>query len=184
MLPLDDPRWVGLRHAYGSAADIPDLIRALKLSTSPRKGQTDEPWHSLWSSLCHQGDVYTASYVAVPHIVQLASETRTPIDFSFYLLPAAIEVARKSGQGPAVPEGHARDYHRAIARLVDVVSIHRDDPWDRATLLSAAAALAVAKGDIDVAEALINLTDDWIAKNQQQRVRLAASHVSGTGSGA
>lgn len=84
MLSLDDPRWRELRHAYGNAADVPDLLRALALSTGPKEGYRDEPWFSLWSSLCHQGDVYTASYIAVPHIVQIASEATEPVDFSFF----------------------------------------------------------------------------------------------------
>src|SRR2546426_5104183 len=29
---------------------------------------------SLWSALCHQGDVYTASYAALPELVKIASD--------------------------------------------------------------------------------------------------------------
>jgi hypothetical protein len=164
MLSLDDPRWIELRHAYGNAADVPDLIRALALSTAPKEGYRDEPWFSLWSSLCHQGDVYTASYAATPHIVQIASEAKEPIDFSFFQLPAAVEVARRTGRGPDIPETLANDYHLAIARLTENVSLHRKEAWDQSMLLSAAAAQAVAKGHFSVAQALLNLDADWIAK--------------------
>jgi hypothetical protein len=164
MLSLDDPRWKELRHAYGAAADVPDLLRALALSTGPKEGYRDEPWFSLWSSLCQQGDVYTASYVAVPHIVQIASEAKEPVDFSFFQLPTAVEVARRTGRGPEIPEAFADGYHRAITRLVENVSLHRNEPWDQSMLLSAVAAQAVAKGHVDVAEALLNLDADWIAK--------------------
>ena len=170
MLSLDDPRWKELRHAYGSAADIPDLLRALARSTAPKRDSEDEPWFSLWSSLCHQGDVDTASYAAVPHIVQIAGEAKGPVDFSFFLLPASVEVARRTGRGPAIPEAYADDYHRAIARLVENVNLHRNEAWDQSMLLSAAAAQAVAKGHIDVAEAFMNLDADWIAKiNNDER---------------
>jgi len=164
MLTLDDPGWRDLQHAYGDAADIPDMLRALASSTGPKAGYQDEPWFSLWSSLCHQGDVYTASYVAVPHIVQIAGEAKGPVDFSFFQLPAAIEVARQAGRGPDMPRVHADDYHRAIARLMENVSVHRNEAWDQSMLLSAAAAQAVAKGHVDVAEALLNLDAHWIAK--------------------
>ena len=164
MLSLDDPRWRELRHAYGDAGDVPALLRSLALSTEPKAGHRTEPWFTLWSSLCHQGDVYTASYVAVPHIVQIASEAKEPVDFSFFELPTAIEVARRNGRGPDVPEAYADDYHRAIAQLVENVSLHRNEAWDESMLLSAAAAQAVAKGHVDVAEALLNLDADWIAK--------------------
>jgi hypothetical protein len=170
MLPLDDPRWKDLRHAYGDAADIPGVLRTLASSTGPKANYQDEPWSSLWSSLCHQGDVYSASYVAVPHIVQIASEARGPIDFSFFQFPAEIEVARKTGRGPDIPQAFADDYHRAIARLMGIISLHQNEPWDRSMLLSVSAAQAVVKGHIDVAEALLNLDADWIAKiNNDER---------------
>ena len=143
MLSLDDPRWQELRHAYGNDGDVPQLLRDLASLTAPKSDYRDEPWFSLWSRLCHQGDVYTASYAAVPHIVDIAVRAIGPIDFSFFQLPAAIEVARRSGKGPAIPDTYAPDYHRAICELVSVVNVHRRDAWDEATLLSAAAALAV-----------------------------------------
>lgn len=164
MLSLDDPRWSELRHAYGDAANVPDLLRALASSPGPKANHMDEPWFSLWSSLCHQGDVYTASYAAVPHIVHMASQVREPVDFAFFQLPAAVEVARRTGRGPDIPKPYADDYHRAIAQLVENVSLHRNEPWDQSMLLSAAAAQTVAKGHVDVAEALLNLDADWIAK--------------------
>lgn len=164
MLSLDDPRWSEFQHAYGVAGDIPALLRTLASSTGPNSGYEDGPWFSLWSSLCHQGDVYTASYVAVPHIVHIASEAKGPVDFSFFQLPAAIEIARQTGRGPDIPEAYADDYRYAIAQLVKNVSLHRNEAWDQSMLLSAAAAQAVAKGHIDVAQALLNLDADWIAK--------------------
>lgn len=153
-----------MQHAYGDAADVPEMLRALASSTKPKSGSQAEPWFSLWSSLCHQGEVYTASYVAVPHIVQIASEAKASIDFSFFELPAAIEVARKTGRGPDIPGEHADDYHRAIAGLMDNASRYQNEPWDQSMVLSIAAAQAVAKGQIDVAQALLNLDADWIVK--------------------
>jgi len=164
MLSLSDPRWKELRHAYGEAADVPSLLQALATSAGPTSGYQAEPWLSLWSRLCHQGDVYTASYAAVPHIVRIASDANGPVDFSFFALPAAVEIARQTGRGPDIPEVCVDDYRRALEQLVENVSLHRNDPWDRSMLLAVAAAQAVAKGHIDIAEALLNLDADWIAK--------------------
>lgn len=164
MLPLDDPQWSGLADAYGPASDIPDLLRALATSPGPKPEYQAEPWFSLWSGLCHQGDVYTASYAAVPHIVRIAFDAQGPIDFSFFQLPAAIEIARHKGRGPAVPTELATAYHAAITSLIDCVALHRHDDWDEATLLSALTAQAVAKGNYGVAEALSNLDEDLITR--------------------
>ena len=170
MLALDDPRWRELQHAYGDASDVPDLLRTLASSTEPQAGSDDEPWFSLWSRLCHQGEVYTASYAAVSHIVDIANKSEGPIDFSFFLLPAAVEVARMTDMGPDIPETDAEDYHGAIKMLAENVNLHRNEAWDRSMLLAAAAALAVAKGHADVAGALLNLDEEWIAKiNNDER---------------
>jgi len=164
MLPLEDARWSDLTHAYGPASDVPDLLRRLSRSPGPNTSYEDEPWLSLWSSLCHQDDVYTASYAALPHIVRIASATPGPVAFDFFLLPAAIEVSRSTGRGPAVPAFLAEGYHKGLASMMDCVSIHGADDWDEAMVRSVAAAEAVAKGHPRLAEALINLDDDWIAR--------------------
>lgn len=165
MLALNDPRWGRLQHAYGPATDTPALLEQLQTSTGPDQG----PWDGLWSSLCHQGDVYSASYAAVPHIVATAIRTTTPVDFSFFAMPAAIEIARARGRGQPMPGDIAEAYQAAVVRLADAVLGHRGEPWDRQMLRSAATALATAKGDIDLAEAIFELDEDWIDRINNER---------------
>ena len=164
MLPLEDPRWDSLQHAYGAATDIPDLLRALERASGPTSDYRDEPWFSLWSSLCHQGDIYSASYAAVPHIVRIASAAAGPIAFGFFLLPASIEVARHQGRGPPLLPDLETAYRQAIDELVGCIHQHWRDEWNRDMLLSALGALAVAKGDHEVAEAILNLDNDLVAR--------------------
>jgi len=66
-LPLDSSIWTELRQAYGSAEEIPNLLNQLSV------GNSGDILFKLWSSLCHQGDVYTASIAAVPHLVEMAA---------------------------------------------------------------------------------------------------------------
>jgi hypothetical protein len=163
MLGLDDAGWAGLTHAYGEATDTPGLLR--RLADAPEQRAADsEPFFSLWSSLCHQGDVYTASYAAVPHLAQIALTTPRPIDFAFFLLPASIEVARHGGRGPEMPPSLAKPYDEAIASLPECAWAHRKERWSEDMMLSVAAAEAVARGHHKIAEALMNLDDDWIEK--------------------
>lgn len=66
-LSLDSKRWARLTHAYGSAADTPDLLRRLY----------ESPDRDVWSDLCggsvvHQGDVSEAAYAALPHVLAAA----------------------------------------------------------------------------------------------------------------
>lgn len=163
MLKLDDRRWSELSHAYGAASDIPDLLRALAKRPEQR-GANDEPWFTLWSSLCHQGDVYTASYAAIPHVVQIALSQANPIDFGFFLLPASVDVARINNRGPEVPDFLLPAYDLAISRLPECVLAHRGESWSQDMTIAAMAAIAVSKTHHAMAEAVMNLDEDWISK--------------------
>lgn len=163
MLELDDSRWSELTHAYGAASDIPALLRALAKAPK-QQGANCEPWLTLWSSLYHQGDVYTASYAAIPHVVEIALSQANAIDFSFWLLPASVEVARANGRGPDAPDFLLSAYDAAIARLPECILAHRGESWSQDMTIAAMAALAVSKNHHALAEAIMNLDEDWISR--------------------
>lgn len=73
MLSLDDPRWSALTHAYGAAADIPDVLARFRSELRAGTPSTDVT-EQLFSSLIHQGDVYPATVPAVPHVIAAAAE--------------------------------------------------------------------------------------------------------------
>ena len=143
---------------------MPRLIEQVRRDPTQQPNHPEGPWVDLWSSLCHQGDVYEASYAALPHLVDIACSAEGSIDFSFFLLPACIEVARENKHGPMIPEYLDSAYFLAITRLGEAVALHRNDPWDQAMLLSAMSAQAVSKGHHRVAEVLINLDNNLIEK--------------------
>ncbi|WP_053670616.1 hypothetical protein [Streptomyces sp. NRRL B-1140] len=58
--------WSRLRHAYGTAEDVPGLLDGA--SADPQSSD----WDELWSRLCHQGTVYSASYAALPALTRMA----------------------------------------------------------------------------------------------------------------
>lgn len=57
--------WFQLQDAYGSAEAVPGLLAAAESGDS-------EVWNDLWSRLCHQGTVYSASSFAIPALAALA----------------------------------------------------------------------------------------------------------------
>lgn len=60
--------WSALSHAYGTAEDVPDLLRALASREAlERRRALDE----LYSCLVHQGDRYEATARAVPFLFEL-----------------------------------------------------------------------------------------------------------------
>ncbi|MFD7439872.1 hypothetical protein [Streptomyces sp. NPDC059909] len=66
---FDGVDWAGLAHAYGSAEDVPELLRAME---DPDEDVRDEALDELVSSLCHQGTVYPGTAPAVPRLGRLA----------------------------------------------------------------------------------------------------------------
>jgi hypothetical protein len=98
----------------------------------------------LWERLYHQGDIGTASYAALPKLVNLLSELAAP-DWNAYALIATIEEARLNG-GPAIPTELEAEYTAAwgvaAQTSLNVLATTSDDLVVR----SAIAVLAHSKG--------------------------------------
>ncbi|GID60441.1 hypothetical protein [Actinoplanes couchii] len=72
---LSEVPWARLGHAYGSAADVPDQIRALR---SPDMAVRDAARRSLNHNIVHSGTRYEASAFAVPFLLELLADPATP----------------------------------------------------------------------------------------------------------
>lgn len=167
MLSLDSPAWSTLQHAYGSAVDIPNLLR--QLESLPNSEGTSEPWFSLWSALAHQGDVYTASFAAVPHVVHYLASDPSAASFVYFQFPVWVEICRQR-HAMTVPSDLAADYFDALKRLGFLVGAVIDKDWDRDFVVCALAALAVSKGFALIAEAVQEL-DDTTAESLLREIR-------------
>ncbi|MFJ9714300.1 hypothetical protein ACIRR9_55835, partial [Streptomyces sp. NPDC101234] len=76
---LDRVQWHALTHAYGSAEDVPELIKALYQDDEET---ADEAIYELYGNIHHQGTVYSASAPAVPflaHAVRHAPNKRAEL---------------------------------------------------------------------------------------------------------
>lgn len=76
--------WSSLRQAYGTAEEVPNLLRQLEQNPS------EEVMNDLWSMLCHQGTVYTASFAALPILVRVAGRLSGRWRLNVLVLAAAI----------------------------------------------------------------------------------------------
>lgn len=145
VLALNSLQWKELEHAYGSAANIPALIEALHTAPPYKPGDWQtEPWFSLWSSLCHQNDVYTASYAAVPHFVAIAATKPLQERLEFIHLVAWIEVCRHLPR--AGPPYHEQAYRDALEHAAGVAVECLEIPWNEVGLRILLGALAVFRG--------------------------------------
>ncbi len=156
-LALDTPRWSELRHAYGDAGDIPALLR--QLDSTHGDVVDDDPWFTLWSALAHQGDVYSASFAAVPHVIDAISRRGAEVTANFFQLPAWIEICRVRND-TQIPEDLAGPYFAALDRLPHLAAEAAVATWDRSLLSSVLAAVAASKGDTEMAEGILEIGED------------------------
>jgi len=119
VLALDDPRWVELEHAYGNAGDIPVLLRSAE-SLAEDVDYATEPYFTLWSTLCHQDDIYTASYAAVPHLLALVEASPQCFRWTLLSLVQKIEAARLAGNVVDMPPYLVDAYFDALRRIPQI----------------------------------------------------------------
>src|SRR5258708_14521335 len=145
---LDSIPWDRLTHAYGSAEDVPDLLRALRTYTESAEGD-DEEAASLWQlfgSIWHQGTVYEATAYAVPFLIELAADPLTPD--RVVILGLLADIAK----------GNSRDWaakaHAAVAAgLAALIAITKEEGEAR---LAAAHVLALLPEHGEIVEPLLH----------------------------
>jgi len=153
VLPLNDPGWAKLKHAYGGAANIPALLERAVAERRPGS-HPESVWFELWSALCHQGDAYTGSYAAVPHLVGLAPAALARQSYEPLLLAASIEQARLEGTAPAVPDELRADYEAAVYEGRKLAQAALPTAWNADAQMALAGSLAALSGDVAGARAV------------------------------
>lgn len=100
---LDSVPWNELGHAYGEATDVPDLIRAL---ASPEPEVVKNAMSHLWSSVIHQGTVYSSTAYVVPFFCELleAPDVQNKTELLDYLATIA--------RGASYHDVHVREKER------------------------------------------------------------------------
>jgi hypothetical protein len=155
---LEQIRWHEFTHAYGSASELPKDIRRLASSDSEVREQ------ALWElsgSIYHQGTIYPATAVALPFLIGLALDRRTPEPVEIWELLAAIAQScvvdpsriretwawrcKKFGEIYARPSEEM-----AATEIATINSV-------RATLLEHIAAIRQAANDAEVSETVQSL---------------------------
>ena len=116
MLDLSRPRWKKLEYLQQS--------RRLLKTAAPSESYQSEPWNCRWGSLCHQSDVYTASYAAVSHIIHLGLKRPVSERFDFILMSAKIEAMRCG----AVQESFALRSEEEYCVMLGALLIFRGNP--------------------------------------------------------
>ena len=72
---IDQIDWHSPKHAYGSAEDVPRLVRMLASDDAEVR---QDALDSLCGNIWHQGTVYQASAYAAPFLLRLLDDQHTP----------------------------------------------------------------------------------------------------------
>lgn len=159
-IALNSERWTTLTHAYGSAADIPQLLSDLDGARYSEAFEA-EPWFSLWSALCHQFGVGTASYASVPHLVAAAQKAADPrVRLRICELAYAIECYRHRPSSPPMPVDVDVGYAESVTELFRVLRQLLDNEWNENDFASILAGLAVARGFWALGGGISELSDE------------------------
>ena len=133
------PDWVNLEHAYGSAGDLQELLR--QLSPDPNA----DVWAELWSRVCHQGTVYSASFPVLPYLADAAAKWPLPARVMPLSLAAAIVISDDVvGDRASLMQGLADTVNRLQQLAVESLRVENLEREDFIQLLQATLAL---KGD-------------------------------------
>ncbi|MFB4306341.1 HEAT repeat domain-containing protein [Actinomadura sp. GTD37] len=109
---LDDVDWAGLDHAYGSAADVPALLRSLR---SAGEDEREAALGELFTTIYHQGGRYGASAAAVPFLLALAADPTAPERTWPLYLAVALAIGFEEAHLPSGVE--AASWRDEVARL-------------------------------------------------------------------
>ncbi|MFD1366131.1 HEAT repeat domain-containing protein [Actinoplanes sichuanensis] len=113
---MDEIDWTSMRHAYGPATEMPEVLRGL---VAKRKRIRSWAQDCMWGGIHHQGDVYECTLRAVPFLLEAAAAPGVPGRPTILRLLASIGSAEVDDLGrlpetgglwraaqPAVAEGH------------------------------------------------------------------------------
>ncbi|MFE4976031.1 hypothetical protein ACFRAR_28490 [Kitasatospora sp. NPDC056651] len=156
--------WSQLSHAYGAAGDIPDLLD--RIAAEPNA----EVWNDLWSALCHQGSVYSASFAALPWLAGTAESGNREQAVNALVLAGAIV----AGAGQWHGAGDVRSEHAAeIAILLRTVEQYRRTASDRAEYIHLMEAMLGFEGVVGWSEDLA-----WGVGNEEYEVSCPGCEAS------
>lgn len=157
MLSLESEKWEDLEDAYGVATQVPILLSQMKNETSSTY------WDYLWASLCHQGSIYTATFAAIPLIVEYTIEkiVKGNKDNNLYNFLSCVEISRLALE-EKIPEELQVEYFEALEKAQKVIPTFLNDNNDYSSLSATLAFQAALKSQIQLAEFLLNMKENEI----------------------
>jgi hypothetical protein len=156
MISLDDKKWKELDGGYRIPYDASVPLKRLEVAIT--KEEINSIFSELWNELHHQGDLGLASYFSVPHIIRIAREKKLH-DWNIFGLVTTIEIERHR-DNPNLPQEYEKTYLDSIQKeLPELIKQVMIDKWDKTLTATVLSALAISKGHLDMAGAILKMED-------------------------
>lgn len=156
MLDLHDDKWAtfegGYRIPYNASVPL------LKLEKAADPDTIGSIFDELWNELHHQGDVGLASYMSVPHLIRISAD-KNLTKYGVFSLIAIIEIQRHK-DNPSIPKIYESGYLTAIGTLPELAKTALTEKWDLDIAAGVLSAIAISKGLIPLANAILNLDSE------------------------
>lgn len=157
MIELNYSKWKEFEGGYRIPYDASVPLKKLEQAVSEQ--EIAAIFSELWNELHHQGDVGLASYFSVPHIIRIAKEKKL-FNWNVFGLVATIEIERHR-DNPKLPKEYENAYVHSIQKeLPELIKEVVADSWDTSLTAAVLSALAVSKGHIEMADAILKMEDE------------------------
>lgn len=160
---INNINWGNYEDAYGQANDIAKLLEQLSQGDN-------KVWFDLWSHLCHQGTVYSATLIAMPIIVSLFENNiiNYKNNFDFYLFATSVEIFFHQCQVEinvfSLTLEEINNYNNCLIKLDNLVPQFLKDNTNSDCILSALAYQALRGKQFVLAEFLMNVEKDTLPR--------------------
>ncbi|QDY79009.1 PBS lyase [Streptomyces qinzhouensis] len=176
---IDEVEWAGLEHAYGSAGDVPGLLRGL---ASPDPAVRESALDGMYGAVHHQGDVYDSTLACIPFLLELVADPAVPDRGGIVELLTSIGGIELDGDDELDPECEEFESAANYAMAASAVTVGADaflslvGCEDRGVRLTVPLALAAFHGEPALVLALLR---ERLKVEQDPEVRLACVEAGG-----
>ncbi|WP_267244867.1 PBS lyase [Streptomyces sp. PR69] len=176
---IDEVDWASLKHAYGPADDVPELLRGL---ASADPAEREKALDGMYGAVHHQGDVYDSTLACIPFLLELAAADAVPDRGGVIELLTSIGGIDLDGDDELDPEDEEFECAANYAMAASAVTAGADvflgllDADDRGVRLAVPVALATLHPD---PARVLSLLRTRLAVEPDAEVRFACVEAGG-----
>ena len=164
-MDLENKIWKSLEGGYKIPYDASIPLKRLQVTSDPVL--INEILDDFWDNLHHQGDVGLASYLALPHLVEICSK-KYNLGWSFIGLCLIIENQRHFETNPKLPVEFENYYFNGLKKMESYLLVNFKNITDPTAQRLALAFLATVNGQIKLGKAIEQLDDDILDEFLEQ----------------